>query len=113
MDSMWAWAATFLILPPRSLLRRADGFGSLVGIVAVCRLQLVDKRDVSLISIRLGCAGIDLFLPCLLLRLALWSVLSDLMLASQILGGLRTLRSNMPGAVALEISSPLATLKSA
>ena len=58
-------------MPLGSLLRRADGFGSLVGIVTICRLELVDKRDVFLISICLRRASVYLFLPCLLLRFPL------------------------------------------
>ena len=43
---MGSWVATLLIMPFLSLLRRADGFGSLVGIVTIRRLELVDKRDI-------------------------------------------------------------------
>lgn len=101
-------------------LRSAHRLSRLAGVVAICALELLDERDVALLGVGLRGAGVNFFLPGFLFGFALYGfvLLEACGLGVGMLVGddgeeRDVLRSNMPGAVALEMSSPLATLKRA
>src|SRR5947207_3361410 len=97
---------------PCPYLRASYSFGLFVGVVAVRSLHFLDKGDVFLLGLLHCDSLVDDLLPGILLGFPLHNVSYIRTVPKHGLQGgrARTFRSNMPGAGALAISSPVATL---